>query len=189
LFLQSDALSQRPYIICCRRPIVHERESFMHAVITTYFGKQAREPSDLLPKHCGTGHKRLALQMLFAGWFALASSIVLAQDVTRSAEAVSGAESVVGRSTFWNSACEARPVTVTIKQQPANGTASVKNGLNPVAANPRFGTASSCVGKQVMGKQVVYRSKPGFHGGDQLVYESVSDKGERTLVSVKIEVK
>jgi hypothetical protein len=161
----------------------------MDVVSTTYLAKQAKKLADPLPNYCGGRYKQLAFQMLFAGSFALTSSIILAQDITRSAEAVSGAESVVGRSTFWNSSCEARPITVTIKQQPANGTASVKDGLNPVGANPRFGTASSCAGKQVMGKQIVYRSKPGFHGADQVVYESVSDKGERTLVSVKIEVK
>ena len=176
----------------------------MCAVIGTYSGKEAREPLGLLKKSSGAGCKQLALQMLFAGSsLALAGSIVFAQEGAKYAEARaaspagrvvtrtvdSGAESVIARSTFWNGACGARAVTVTIKQPTANGTTSVKEGLNTVVANPRFGTAGKCVGKQIMGKQVLYRSKPGFHGGDQLVYESVSDKGERALTTVKIDVR
>jgi hypothetical protein len=77
---------------------------------------------------------------------------------------------------------------VTIKQPPAHGTASVKEGLNTVRENPRFGTAGKCVGKQVMGKQIVYRSKPSFHGDDAVTYEVRSDKGEQasTIVNVKV---
>ena len=88
----------------------------------------------------------------------------------------SGAESVIARTTFWNNECNARPVTVTIKQPPANGTASIKEGLNPVVENPRFVTGGACVARQIMGKQIIYRSNPGFHGGDVVVYEVVSDK-------------
>ena len=45
------------------------------------------------------------------------------------------------------------------------------------------------VGKQVMGKQIVYQSKPDFHGSDVVVYESLSDKGEKTSTTVSIEVR
>ncbi|MGP8122525.1 MAG: hypothetical protein ACLP8B_18635 [Xanthobacteraceae bacterium] len=101
----------------------------------------------------------------------------------------SGSELVLSRPTFWNSACSARGVTVTVTQPPANGTVSVTEGLNTAAGNPKFGTAGRCGGMQIMGKQVVYRSRPGFHGSDVLVYEYVSDRGERAAATVIITVR
>ena len=151
----------------------------------------------------GARYRRYALAIVLAGSLAAAGPIALAQEgakrsqpapaspaaVTLTRTVDSGSESVVSRSTFWNSECNAQGVTVTIKQPPANGIASVREGLNPVVENPRFGTAGPCVGKQVMGKQIVYRSKDGFHGSDVVVYESVSDRGQRSLVTVTIEVR
>ena len=101
----------------------------------------------------------------------------------------SGMELVLSRPSFWDSACNARGVTVTIPQPPANGTVSVTEGLNTAAINPRFGTAGRCGGKQIMGKQIIYRSKPGFHGTDVVAYEYVSDWGERFTVTVIITVR
>jgi len=173
----------------------------MYAVTGTHSGNEARELLGLIRKRSRPGRQQLAFQAVLAGSFlALAGSNVVAQEGARYAEASpadvvlartadSGSESVVARSTYWNSQCEPRGVTVTIKQPPASGTASVKEGLNPVVANPRFGTAGKCVGKQVMGKQILYRSNPGFRGSDQIVYESVTDQGQRTSVTVKIEVR
>jgi len=40
-----------------------------------------------------------------------------------------------------------------------------------------------------MGKQIVYRSKPGFRGADVIVYETVSDRGERATTTINVEVK
>jgi len=114
---------------------------------------------------------------------------VHAEPIMRTLMVDSGTESVVGRSTFWNGECQPRSVTVTITKKPENGDASIRDGLNLVVANPRFGTAAKCVGKEVMGKQIVYRSKAGFRGVDVLNYESVSDKGEKTAVTVTITVK
>jgi hypothetical protein len=143
------------------------------------------------------------LPLLLAGSLASAGLIVSAPEggtyaqaapaspierkVTRTVD--SGSESVIARSTFWNGDCSARAVTITIKQPPANGNVSVRDGLNPVVENPQFGTAGRCVGKEVMGKQIVYRSKPDFHGSDVVVYESLSDKGEKTSTTVSIEVR
>jgi len=107
--------------------------------------------------------------------------------VTRTVE--SGAELVLSRPTFWNSACNARGVTVSVIQPPANGTVSVTEGLNVAPRNPKFGTAGRCGGLQIMGKQVVYRSEPGFHGSDVVVYEYVSDRGERAAANVMITVR
>jgi hypothetical protein len=133
-----------------------------------------------------------ALPMLLAAALVSAGSIACAQEgaaprmMTSSVD--SDAESVIARSTFWTGECTARHGTVTIKQSPAHGTVSVNEGLNTVRENPRFGAAGKCVGKQIMGKQIVYRSKPGFHGDDTVTYEILSDKGERasTIVNVKV---
>jgi len=107
--------------------------------------------------------------------------------LTRSVE--SGAETVVARSTFWNSDCSPVSVKVTITKPPSRGTATVREGANPVSANPRFGTSGQCVGKEVMGKQVVYRSPVGYKGEDVINYESVSAKGQKSNVVVNITVK
>jgi hypothetical protein len=101
----------------------------------------------------------------------------------------SGADVVLSRLTFWNSACNARSVTVTVTRPPANGTVSVTEGLNTASVNPKFGTAGRCSGMQIMGKQVVYRSGPGFHGTDVVVFEYISDRGERSRVTVTIAVR
>ncbi len=101
----------------------------------------------------------------------------------------SGLELVLSRPTFWNGGCNARGVTVTVTQPPANGTVSVTEGLNTAPANPKFGTAGRCGGMQIMGKQVVYRSRPGFHGTDVVVYEYISDWGERATATVIITVR
>ena len=101
----------------------------------------------------------------------------------------SGAELVLSRPTFWNSACHALGVTVTVTQPPANGTVSVTEGLNTANVNPKFGTAGRCSGMQIMGKQVVYRSRPGFHGTDVVVHEYVSDWGEKAGATVIITVR
>ncbi len=101
----------------------------------------------------------------------------------------SGLELVLSRPTFWNGACAARGVTVTVTQPPAHGTVSVTEGLNTANPNPKFGTAGRCGGMQIMGKQVVYRSRPGFHGSDVVVYHYISDRGERSGATVLITVR
>jgi hypothetical protein len=101
----------------------------------------------------------------------------------------SGADAVLSRLTFWNNACNARDVTVTVTRPPANGTVSVTEGFNTATVNPKFGTPGRCGGMQIMGKQVVYRSRLGFHGTDVVVYEYVSDRGERSRATVIIAVR
>ena len=101
----------------------------------------------------------------------------------------SGQGLVLSRPTFWDGACNARGVTVTVIQPPANGTVSVTEGLNTAPQKPKFGTAGRCGGMQIMGKQVVYRSRPDFHGSDLVIYEYVSDRGERAGATVIITVR
>jgi hypothetical protein len=101
----------------------------------------------------------------------------------------SGADVVLSRLTFWNSACNARDFTVTVTQPPANGTVSVTEGLNTANANPKFGTSGRCGGMQIMGKQILYRSRLGFRGTDVVIYEYISDRGERSRTTVNIAVR
>ncbi len=101
----------------------------------------------------------------------------------------SGSELVLSRPTFWNSACNAREVAVTVTQPPTHGTVTVTDGLNTANPHPKFGVAGRCAGMKIMGKQVVYRSEPGFHGADVLVYHYISDWGERAGATVIITVR
>jgi hypothetical protein len=95
----------------------------------------------------------------------------------------SGAESVIGRTTFWDGGCRPRAVKVTITRAPTNGTAWVKQGPNTVR------TAGRCVGREIIGKQIMYQSKPGFQGSDVVSYENLSDRGEKSSITVTIEVR
>jgi hypothetical protein len=101
----------------------------------------------------------------------------------------SGMDLMLSRPTFWNSACNARGVTVTVTQPPANGTVSVTEGSNIANPKPKFGTPGRCGGMQIMGKQVVYRSRPGFHGTDVMAYQYVSGWGQRSGATVIITVR
>ena len=148
------------------------------------------------------GAGQFSFSILFAGSLALAGLIVCPQETVNYAQAepaspiertltrtvAPGSEIVLSRPTFWNGACEARAFTVTILQQPYEGTILVRDGLNPVVENPQFGRAGRCVGKEIMGKQIVYQSKADFSGNDIVVYEILSDKGEKSKTTVNIEV-
>lgn len=101
----------------------------------------------------------------------------------------SGADLVLSTPTFWNSACHPIGVTVTVTQPPANGTVSVTTGPNIANPHPRFGTAGRCGGTLIEGKRVVYRSAPGFHGNDYVVYHYRSDLGHRAEAHVYITVR
>jgi len=101
----------------------------------------------------------------------------------------SGADVYLSRPTFWNSACSPLGVRVTVTQPPAHGTVSVTAGLNRANPNPRFGTPGRCGNTLIMGKRVVYRSEPGFHGSDYVVYHYLSDAGNRAEAHVLITVR
>jgi len=101
----------------------------------------------------------------------------------------SGADLVLSRPTFWDGACHPLGVTVTVTQPPAHGTVSVVAGMNTANPNPRFGSPGPCGGTQIMGKRVVYRSEPGFHGTDYVVYHYVSERGHKAEAHVNITVR
>ena len=101
----------------------------------------------------------------------------------------SGADLRLSSPTFWDRACHPVGVTVTVTQPPAHGTVSVVAGPNAANPNPRFGTPGRCGGTLIMGKRVIYRSEPGFHGADYVVYHYVSDGGRRAEAHVYITVR
>ena len=101
----------------------------------------------------------------------------------------SGADLRLSSPTFWNSACQPLGVTVTVTTPPAHGTISVPEGLNRANPHPRFGTAGRCGGTLIMGKRVIYRSAPDFHGTDYVVYHYVSEGGHRAEAHVNITVR
>jgi len=131
----------------------------------------------------------VATRPLLVADAALANERAPKSPVTVERAVDSGEELMLSRPSFWNGACNARGVTVTIPQSPTNGTVSVTEGLNPASPNPRFGTAGRCGGMQIMGKQIAYRSRPGFHGTDIVTYEYVSDRGERFRATMIITVR
>lgn len=100
-----------------------------------------------------------------------------------------GADLLLSSPTFWDGDCHPFGVTVTVTQAPAHGTVSVVAALNRANPHPRFGTAGRCGGTLIMGKRVVYRSQPGFHGGDFVVYHYVSERGQRAEAHVFITVR
>jgi hypothetical protein len=100
-----------------------------------------------------------------------------------------GADLVLSSPTFWDGACHPLGVTVTVTQPPSHGTVSVVEAQNRANPHPRFGTAGPCGGTLIMGKRVVYRSEPGFHGSDYVVYHYVSERGHRAEAHVNITVR
>jgi hypothetical protein len=101
----------------------------------------------------------------------------------------SGADLRLSSPTFWDRGCNPLGVTVTVTQPPAHGTVSVVAGLNTANPNPRFGSPGPCGGTLIMGKRVVYRSEPRFHGNDYVIYHYVSARGNRAEAHVYITVR
>ena len=101
----------------------------------------------------------------------------------------SGADLRLSSPTFWDSGCNPLGVTVTVTQPPVHGTITVAAGLNTANPHPRFGTPGRCGGMPIMGRRVVYRSQPGFHGSDYVVYHYVSERGNKAEAHVFITVR
>src|SRR5712692_2831854 len=90
-----------------------------------------------------------------------------AKDLTLTRDAKSGVDSRIAYERAWDRDCKALPVTVTITQQPKNGTVSVVQGTSTIpASTPGSGSTGGCAGKTVTGNEIVYRSNAGFRGTD-----------------------
>jgi hypothetical protein len=89
----------------------------------------------------------------------------------------SGVDSVIGQPAAFDSKCNALPVTVTITSPPANGTVSVVDAMVVAAVLKNGSDKGGCLGRQIAGKKVIYRSNPGFHGSDHVTYAAKSSAG------------
>ncbi len=108
--------------------------------------------------------------------------------VTRTAD--SGVESLIAHERSWDRNCNPRQSAVTITSKPTSGTVSVVLGTSTIpTSTPRFGSTGVCAGKTITGNQVMYKSKPGFHGVDTVTYGVVYGDGSRGSTTITINVK
>ena len=127
----------------------------------------------------------------FMGGFAAAlvltgAAVAAEKTMNLSRNAKSGADSRLAYSGRWDRNCNALPVKITFTRQPENGTAwSVEADEVLPASTPGSGDTGQCAGKTITSKRIMYRSKPGFRGGDTVGYDS---DGNGTILHTTINV-
>ena len=117
-------------------------------------------------------------------------AMAAASELKLTREAKSGVDALIAHERAWDRDCKAQPVTITMTQQPKNGTISVVPGTSTIpASTPETGSTGKCAGKTMTGKEIMYRSKAGFSGVDTIAYDVVRDDrnvGSRTVtINVK----
>lgn len=131
-------------------------------------------------------HKR---HLVVAGFFAvlLAVTAATAKDLNLNRTAKSGVDSQLAYAGRWDRNCNALPSTVVITQAPKNGTATVVDTDQVLAAStPGSGDTGACAGKTIKSKKIMYQSKPNYRGSDTLVYESRD--GNTVLIRASIAI-
>ena len=120
-------------------------------------------------------HKRIIIG--FAAALAVTSGAWAAEKTMNlSRNAKSGVDSPLAYAGRWDRNCNGMPVTVTITRRPANGTVSVVDADQKLAAStPASGSTGKCAGKMIKSKRIMYLSKPGFRGSDTVGYDSEGD--------------
>jgi hypothetical protein len=99
----------------------------------------------------------------------------------------SGEERQVGSATSFDKNCSPLPVTVTITQPPANGTASVVAGTVEGGTLKAGTDPGDCMARPRQGQKVMYRSNAGFHGTDTLIYHVVGSRTSwTTTVTINV---
>jgi hypothetical protein len=117
-------------------------------------------------------------------------NIADAQELKVTRDAQSGVDSHISWERAWDRDCKAVPVTVTITQQPTNGTISVTQATSTIPeSTPRSGSIGPCAGKTVTGNQVKYRSNPGFRGTDTVKYNLAKNNAPAGSMTITINVK
>ena len=115
------------------------------------------------------------------------TSGALAKDLNLNRTAKSGVDSQLAYAGRWDRNCNGLPSTVVITQKPLNGTATVVDTDQVIAAStPGSGDTGQCAGKTIRSKKIMYRSSPNFRGNDLVVYESRD--GGRVLIHATINV-
>jgi hypothetical protein len=113
-----------------------------------------------------------------------------AQTLTLQRNAVSSALVSIAQERSWDrSTCEPRTVAVNILDQPANGTVTIREETSRIpATTPKGGSTGPRSGREIIGKQLYYQSKPGFVGADRIVYATTygGSQTEQTTINVTI---
>ena len=130
-------------------------------------------------------HKRIIIG--FAAALAVTSGAWAAEKTMNlSRNAKSGVDSPLAYAGRWDRNCNGMPVTVTITRWPADGTVSVVDADQKLAAStPASGSTGKCAGKMIKSKRIMYLSKPGFRGSDTVGYDS---EGDGTVIRTTIKV-
>jgi len=118
------------------------------------------------------------ISLVLAGTITAACTITAAaRDLQLTRDATSGVDSRIAYERAWDRNCKALPTSVSVMQQPKNGTISVVEGTSTIpASTPNSGSSGDCVGKTVTGNEVHYKSNAEFHGTDSVTY-SVTNNG------------
>ena len=101
--------------------------------------------------------------------------------------AVGGMEKVIAIGTRFNKACQNIGVPqVILDAPPEHGFVCIRNGtVQP--HNLVFGNAVQCLDKPMNGVQLIYRSRAGFFGRDEVGYTLKFPRGDRSyLVEVMV---
>ena len=73
----------------------------------------------------------------------------------------------------WGPGCSFQTVTANASVKPAHGTLIPHAVMQTIGANPRFGKAGNCAGKQHEALQIDYKSAPGYHGTDSFTVDII----------------
>ena len=98
--------------------------------------------------------------------------------------------SILAYVRYWDSNCQSLPANATITKPPANGVASVKAGWSILPDTVTLsGNTGRCAGAVMIGRQIMYRSNPGFRGSDAVTYEMIGPTGNKVTTTIAIAVR
>jgi hypothetical protein len=90
------------------------------------------------------------------------------EPTVRQAATAPGTPVVLGNYAFWNKDCEAQTTTISVSEEPLNGTIEISDGVYEVPEKVRIGDSGPCVGKLVDSQKVIFRPAVGFTGKDSV---------------------
>ena len=112
---------------------------------------------------------------------------VQAGDLNLTRSVKPGLPSPLGYERSWDGNCQDTGAIVTVTSQPGHGTVSIAQKVSLIpASTPRYGSTGRCAGRSIKGKQVLYRSQPGFHGRDHLSWHVAYGNGKSGDVDMTV---
>lgn len=111
--------------------------------------------------HIGRRRNALAAVILACGLMLPAAT----EAARRSASVNDGAATSLNIYIAWRDDCSAIPVSVEVVDPPANGKLRVR-GQRGTIQSASSGSAGSCAGRSVPGKEIVYTADRGYEGSD-----------------------